>query len=251
MDGSIAADDRTAMVGTSLRFVPVFFAGLADGVNPCAFATMLFLVSLLALLGKDRRELVTVGLLYAFTIFLTYFAIGLGLLTLVRETMNTSVLRLVLRVGVSASALVLGLLSIRDAVSIRNGRSNEATLQLGLRTKRRIHAVMRSGFGRGGLILGTVGAAFLVSLLELACTGQLYFPTIAYLVQTGSTRAREIGALAAYNLAFVFPLLLLFCAVFFGLESEAANRLFRQNAFLAKGLGAVTLFAIGAAVWLV
>ncbi|MFW6339193.1 MAG: hypothetical protein ACOC25_09710 [Alkalispirochaetaceae bacterium] len=249
MDGSLAAGDAGPLVGNSLRFFPIFLAGLADGINPCAFATMLFLVSLLALFGRNRRELLIVGLLYAATIFLTYFALGLGLLTLLRQAMDVSLLRLALRLAVSASALLFGVLSLRDAVLIRQGRSGEATLQLGADTKRRIHAVMRRGLGRGGIVVGTVVAAFLVSLLELACTGQLYLPTIAYLVQTGSTEAGELAALALYNGAFILPLLLLFFAIFAGVESKRANHWFRTHAAGAKALTAVALLVLAGAVW--
>ena len=44
-----------------------------------------------------------------------------------------------------------------------------------------------------------VGAA--ISLLELACTGQVYAPTILYMLQAGEGRAA--GYLALYNLAFI------------------------------------------------
>jgi len=37
-------------------------AGLLDGVNPCAFTTIVFLLSMLAYLGKGRRDLAVVGL---------------------------------------------------------------------------------------------------------------------------------------------------------------------------------------------
>lgn len=251
MDGSLASGGAPPALGDSLRFLPIFLAGLADGINPCAFATMLFLVSLLALFGRSKRELLIIGLLYAATIFLTYFALGLGLLTLLRQAMNVSLLRILLRLAVSATALIFGTVAIRDAVLIKQGRSSEATLQLATQTKQKIHAVMRKGMGRGGLVLGTIVAAFLVSLLELACTGQLYLPTIAYLVQTGATEAAELGALALYNGAFILPLLLLFGAVFFGVGSAAANRWFRRNAATAKALTALALLVLAGAVWLV
>lgn len=36
-------------------------AGLADGVNPCAFAVVVFFVSYLAYIGRKRREIMLVG----------------------------------------------------------------------------------------------------------------------------------------------------------------------------------------------
>ena len=55
-------------------------AGLLDGVNPCAFTTVVFLLSMLAHLGKTRRQLAVVGVGFTAAVFLTYFLLGLGLL---------------------------------------------------------------------------------------------------------------------------------------------------------------------------
>ena len=188
-----------------------------------------------------------------------------------------------LRAAVSAGTGLLALLSLRDALLIRSGRSGAAVLQLSPAAKRRIHALMRWGTGRGagrretyveaprevpggsgkgnrgrsmgtrwlGTAAGTAAVAFLVSLLELACTGQLYLPTIAYLLQTGSPRTGEIAALLLYNAAFILPLLLLFAAVYSGLSLTAVTRWFRRNAAGAKLLsgGVLALLAVG--IWLV
>ena len=39
----------------------VALAGLLDGINPCAFTTVVFLLSMLPYLGKTKRELAVVG----------------------------------------------------------------------------------------------------------------------------------------------------------------------------------------------
>ena len=54
-------------------------AGLLDGLNPCAFATIVFMVNLLLLLGHSRRRILEVGLTYSAAVFVTYLLIGLGL----------------------------------------------------------------------------------------------------------------------------------------------------------------------------
>jgi hypothetical protein len=292
LDGSAVTLDTCGLrpldgLRESLPLLPVLAAGLADGINPCAFAAMLFLLSLLALLGRSRREMLLVGLIYGTMVFITYFALGWGILEALRQAMNVELLRSLLRAAVSAGTGLLALLSLRDALLIRSGRSGAAVLQLSPTAKRRIHALMRWGAGRGadpgkqreaargdicaeapggsgkgkrgrsmgtrwaGTAVGTAAVAFLVSLLELACTGQLYLPTIAYLLQTGSPRAGEIAALLLYNAAFILPLLILFAAVYSGLSLTAVNRWFRRNAAGAKFLsgGVLALLAVG--IWLV
>jgi len=53
-------------------------AGLVDGVNPCAFTTIIFLLSVLTLLGKTRKEMFAVGVGFTLAVFLAYLLLGLG-----------------------------------------------------------------------------------------------------------------------------------------------------------------------------
>ena len=46
-------------------------AGLLDGVNPCAFTTIVFLLSMLAQVGKTRRQLAVVGVGFTAAVFVT------------------------------------------------------------------------------------------------------------------------------------------------------------------------------------
>ena len=66
----------------SLSVAAVVLAGLIDGVNPCAFATILFFVSYLAVSRRQRREMLLVGGAFALGVFVTYFAVGLGAMRL-------------------------------------------------------------------------------------------------------------------------------------------------------------------------
>lgn len=129
MDGSTDSAPPVRSDGV-LPLLPVLLAGLADGINPCAFATVVFLLSLLALVGRTRREVLITGLVFAATVFATYFAIGFGLLSVLREALNFTLLRFWLRVVVSAGTAVLAVLSIRDGILIARGKRSEAVLAL-------------------------------------------------------------------------------------------------------------------------
>ncbi len=58
----------------------VLTSGLLDGVNPCAFAVMGFLLAFLFAVGQARLQVLRVGAAYIVGMYLTYFAIGLGIL---------------------------------------------------------------------------------------------------------------------------------------------------------------------------
>jgi hypothetical protein len=251
LDGSQEASPISIGADGTLPLIPVLLAGLADGINPCAFATMIFLMSLLALVGRSRRQILAIGLIYAGAVMVTYFALGFGMLTVIRAAMDVSLLRTMLRILVSASAAVFAVLSVRDGWLIRSGKRSGAVLQLSIRRKQQIHDVIRRGVRNGGLVAGTVGLAFLVSLLELACTGQLYLPTIAYLVQAGSTRPVEIAALVAYNAAFILPLVLVLLVVYSGVSSKRIGTWFARRAAGAKVAMGMIFLLLAIVIWLV
>jgi hypothetical protein len=59
-------------------FLGILAAGLVDGVNPCAIATMIFLISFLAARNYARSEILTIGLVYTGAVYVTYLLLGLG-----------------------------------------------------------------------------------------------------------------------------------------------------------------------------
>ena len=56
----------------------VLIAGLIDGLNPCAFATIVFLVSYLSFLGKQSKEILTYGIIFTLGVFIAYIIAGWG-----------------------------------------------------------------------------------------------------------------------------------------------------------------------------
>lgn len=67
---------------TSRIWFPLLLIGTAllDGINPCAFAVLLFFVAFLYTIHRKRGHILRLGLLYISAIYLAYLLIGLGLL---------------------------------------------------------------------------------------------------------------------------------------------------------------------------
>lgn len=213
-------------------------AGLMDGVNPCAFSTMLFLISMLALVGRSRREILLIGSIYTATIFVGYLATGFGLFASVRALMVFPVIVQGIRWLLVAVLVVLAVLSFRDAFLARTGRMKDMTLQLPDRMKQRVHGVIRSGTRSTSLIGGTVLLGLGVTVFEFSCTGQVYVPVIMYLARSGSAQA--VGLLLLYNTAFIVPLLLVFGLAYAGVSMKRIGTLFEKNVAVVKvGLGIV------------
>jgi cytochrome c biogenesis protein CcdA len=88
----------------------------------------------------------------------------------------------------------------------------------------------------------------IVSILELACTGQVYLPTIIFVTSVPELQVRAFLYLILYNLLFVLPLVIVFILAYYGTSSRDLMRFLERNAATVK-LGMVLLFA-SLAVWL-
>jgi cytochrome c biogenesis protein CcdA len=239
-----AGGDAVGEVSGALTVGAIIGAGLLDGINPCAFSTMLFLISMLAVAGRTRREILIIGIVYSLTVFVGYVLAGFGLFAGVRSLMVFPTLVAIMRWTLFGLLLVLAALSVRDAVLAGQGRTSEMTLQLPDKFKRRVHSVVRSGTRSASLVGGTVLLGIGVTIFEFSCTGQVYVPVIMHLARTGSGSA--VGLLLLYNLAFILPLLIVFALAYAGVSMKKLGTAFGDRLVLVKlGLAAVFIgFAV-------
>ena len=232
-----------------LALLPILAAGLLDGINPCAFTTLVFLLSALALAGRSRRQILLIGACFTAAVFLTYLAIGAGLLQGMRLAGAFPVVGAVLRWLLIAGLTVLAVLSFYDYFLIRCGRSKDILLQLPDRFKQRIHRDIRKRTRAAGLAASSLVLGFLIAVFELACTGQVYFPTLVYLVRVRPD-AGSFLYLLLYNLGFILPLGVIFLLAYFGVASQRLAGFARRSlagvklalAALFLGLAVLTYF---------
>lgn len=240
----------TSSAPISFGMVPVFLAGLIDGVNPCAFATLVFFISFLSIQGRTRREILITGILFTFSVFLAYFILGLGLLNTIRLIIDTSLLRFILKLLVSLVTGIFLILSLRDFYLARLGRFDEISLQLSMPMKKKLHKVIRQNNNNTFLFGGVIITGFTVSIIELACTGQVYLPSIAYMIQTDSSPL-GIRSLFIYNIGFVLPLIVVFGTVYSGLSSTVLSELFTKRIHHAKLLLSALFLFLAVTIWFV
>jgi len=235
--------------GFDARFLPVFLAGLLDGVNPCAFSSLLFFLSYLALRRKSRGEILSVGLVFILSVFAVYFLLGLGLLGGLRAIAGYRWIKTALNAAIAALSVVLGSLSLRDAFRVRAGVPEDAALKLPEALGDMNRRVIRALTGRRAFLAAAALTGVAVSLLELACTGQIYLPTLAYINRTAAS-GRSLFLLLAYNLAFVAPLLAVFVVFFFGATHARIVSWYRGKLFAVRLGTAFFFFAMAAFIWL-
>lgn len=232
-------------LGRNLYVFPVILAGLLDGINPCAFTTLIFLLSYLAFMGRSRREILAIGISFSLAVFGTYYLIGLGLFRVLAITQAFPWMALTLKWLLLTILAAFAVLSMVDYFKVKAGNTSDLILQLPDCFKQKIHQSIRTQAKSTALITSSFGLGFLVSVFELACTGQVYFPTIAYLVQAQKQLSAYL-MLGVYNLGFILPLLLVFYLTYTGIQSRRFAEVLRNH--LAKVKLSLAIFFLGLAV---
>jgi cytochrome c biogenesis protein CcdA len=223
----------------------VLIAGLIDGLNPCAFATIVFLVSYLSFLGKQSKEILTYGIVFTFGVFIAYILAGVGLMAGFRQLSGFPMITKGIYLVIGVFAFVLGIISFYDYILYRRGEAAKMKLQLPMVLKKKIHGIIRiqTRSPKAGFI-GTFALGFVIAATEVVCTGQVYLPTIGYIMKVPELRMHAFLNLILYNIMFIIPLVGIFVAAFFGVTSERMARVTKEHTGTVKLLTAILFIAL-------
>jgi len=186
-------------------FIPpvasVITAALVDSLNPCAFATIIILLTYSISQGSSRRMLLNCGA-FIIGVLISYLCAGIGLIYLI----NIAPSRTFLRYLVGSITVFFAALEFKEFMFYGRGVSLEQPGALSRVLNRYSTSI-------------TVGTSFLigiaVSMIELPCTGGIYIAILYLLAKIGLTLEIFI-LLLLYNLIFVFPLVVILLLVYFG-----------------------------------
>ena len=233
----------------SFGLLTVLVAGVVDGLNPCAFATVVFFISYLAFAGRRGREVLAVGAAFVLGVFLTYLGVGVGMLKFLASLPFLSQVSQWVYGTTAALCLFLAAGSVHDWWRARSGKPDEMRLRLPTRLRARINRVIREGAGARAFVPLTFVTGAVVSVIELACTGQVYLPTILFVLGVPELQVRAGVYLVLYNLMFVLPLVVVFLLAYFGTTSQQLGLFIHRRAAAIK-LVTAGLFVLLAG-WLV
>ncbi len=216
-------------------------SGLVDGVNPCAFAVIVFFISFLTVYKYSRREIILVGASYCVAVFIAYVLIGLGLFQFLYAMRGFAYVIKAFYIITAGVCFVFFCLALYDFwIYKKTQKADKMLLQLPTNLKVRIHKIM--GFflrdkheSSWRLVLAALAVGFGVSLVEAVCTGQVYLPTVVLIMQDPAFRVKAWLYLLLYNFMFILPLVLIFVLSVLGYESKGFND------FLKKHLGVMKL----------
>jgi cytochrome c biogenesis protein CcdA/glutaredoxin len=228
----------------SLGVFTVLSAGFIDGLNPCAFATLIFFISYLSFVGRKRHEVFWVGIGFSAAVFLTYLLIGIGILSFIQHLSFLPLFSKIVYLITIVIALALGFYSLYDYIQLKKGRPSEMKLQLPDFLKKRIHKTIREGSKSNRYFLAAVASGFIISILEFTCTGQVYLPTILFVTNIPSMRVGAISYLLLYNVMFILPLLIIFGIVYWGGTSEQLSFFLQRRASSIKLMTSLLFFIL-------
>lgn len=212
----------------------VLTTGLLDSINPCAIAIILLFLGVMFTLRKERKEILALGGAYIIAIFLTYFAIGLGLL---RVTHLFGTPHFMAYVG-SYLAIGIGLINLKDVFF----PNTPLHVKIPFLARLKI-----SDYAYKATLSAAIIAGVLVGICEFPCSGPIYLSVIG-LLSLKTTFVTGIGYLFLYNIMFVLPLV-----VILGIASNNAVTmkmidLREEKTGLIRLLAAIIMIGIGVSI---
>jgi len=237
VEEDIAIKEEKIKINVTL--LPVILAGLIDGINPCVFVVITFFITyLLFILNRPREVVFFTGLFFILGVFVTYFLIGLGIKTIVEVVTSYRWIAKIVYICIGAVTFIFGVLSFRDAVVIKKleeGKGGKVVLQLPEGVKKFIEKVIRRQAKNTYFVIVSFVTGLIVSTLEFVCTGQVYFPTIMYILHTtGWKKFIGLFYLLVYCVMFVVPLLIIFFFLYLGVSSEKIRKFGYEHFSLVK-----------------
>lgn len=207
---------------SSLLFLGIIL-GLADGINPCMFSVLLFLLTYLLTIGSKKKA-VKIGLVFAFSVFVVYFLFMLGMINLI------SLFGFIekVKIFIAIFALIAGLIMLKDFFAYDKGFS----LKIPKSAKPVINNLVKRGTIPSAILL-----AVFSSLVELPCTAGI---PLVYTTLLAEHIGVRIPYLFWYNFFFIIPLLVIIAVISFAwakIEKVENWRLnFRRYMKLMAGL---------------
>lgn len=189
-----------------ITLATVVVAGVVDGINPCAFTVLLlFITALTSTLrvgehdaNRVRVRMLSLGGIYIAAVFLTYLALGVGLLASMDLFTRQ---HLPARLG-ALLAVLFGLWMLKDYFLPELGWRLQAPGRVGTIARQAAKSATLPALITGG---------FLIGLCTVPCSGAVYLGVLS-LLALQPTALLGYAYLLLYNVVFILPLVAILIA---------------------------------------
>ena len=220
-----------------VNFPLIIGASLIDGINPCAFGVLIFLLAYLAKTAKTKAKMLTNGLVYIAAVFITYLVAGLLLLPVLRKL---GAITAGIYVAIAFIIILLGLIEIKDFFWYGKGFSLSIFPSESKRIKLYVKNISDKWYTAFGL-------GVFVALVELPCTGAVYVAVLTLMSLAGLT-IKNFSFLLIYNFIFVLPLVAILLGAVNGISTERfQNWQQKYKKWMRLGIG---LILVGLGLWM-
>jgi len=208
----------------------MFAVGLIDGINPCAFALMIFVCAALRLAGRRNKALFLGAIVFISAVAATYLALGWGLLHGLRASMTTPLVRAIVYATFSVLTLAAAVFALINIYK------NHVTAGVPEKWRRWLQRNIRKNvrFGTGLIVIAAMGVV--AAAVESVCTGQVYLPALLMLEREQGKTFAAFCSLILYNVGFIIPLALVAIGAVFGLKAAQLERWGTKQMRWANGI---------------
>ncbi|MFC1705095.1 glutaredoxin family protein [Nanoarchaeota archaeon] len=224
-----------------------FIIALLDGFNPCAFAVLAILLSLLVY-AKSRTKMALIGSIFILTSGVMYFLFITILMVLRTELLGAY--KGPIRIIVGIIAITAGAINLKDFFFFKKGFSlSLSSEKMNKLTTKMRHVVdqVRDATSKKALfiaVLGTILLAALVNVIELGCTLILPIEYIEVLITNYGAQvgALHLGYTAFYCFVYIIPLLGILGVFLYSLKSM---RIREMQGRVLKLIGGLVMLGLG------
>lgn len=231
----VSEDDQIDMKDVYLQnflvSIPmVVLSALVDSINPCAFAVIIFLITALILIN-DKKNVLKLGSIYIFTIFIFYLMLGFGLIIVIEKIRMPKIFYLI----VSIILILWGLINIKDYFWYNRWVKLE---------------ISKSSVGfianliKKSTIISIFSLGLLVGILEVPCSGGVYLGLISMISNIGVSLKTFI-LLLLYNMIFILPLVVILLLFYYGFSLEKIHKWKEKNKKNSRLVTGILLILIG------
>jgi len=245
LSSTISGKEKIKEYFQNFGILVIFTAGLVDGLNPCAFAVLIFFITFLLSQNRKREDILLTGISFTLGVFIAYLLSGIGLFRIIQRYSVIGLFSKILYIIMSILVLLFAFLSYRDYLKIKRGEGENITLQLPGVFKKSAKNIIKKQPKSSLIFLTAFLIAFPITIIEFLCTGQTYLPTIVYIIGIPELTSKATLYLIIYNLMFVLPLIVIFLGVYFGLTNRNLGEFMRKNVGKIKLVTSIIFLVLG------
>ena len=210
--------------------------GLVDGFNPCAMWVLLFLISML--LGmKNRKRMWVLGISFLFTSAIVYMAIMLSWINIV-VNMSTSI---IFRNIIAIIAIIGSVINLR---SFMKSKENGCEVVDSTKRKKIFTKIKKFTTEKSFILalLGIIGLAISVNIIELACSAGLPLVFTQILALNKITGLEAFLYTVVYIIFFLLDDIVVFTVAMVTARVAAISTKYNKYSHL---IGGILMFLIG------